>query len=210
MNFIHRWARCAPALVAAFAVSTAPALAQSRPAPTEIDGHVVDAQTGLPLAGAVVSIVGQPISTVSDKNGNFRILGLLPRTYTLSATRTGYQPVNTDSFGVLSGVAAGITLSLQAAPTASRLTTIGQSSTTAVAALQKASTISRSLDPEEVGVERLAPVVHLDLHIGTPVPDPLGDPPGVGGPGPLTLDDGDEVVLLGHQPGEEVARRLGQ
>ncbi len=148
MNFIHRWALCAPALVAAFAVSTAPALAQSRPAPTEIDGHVVDAQTGLPLAGAVVSIVGQPISTVSDKNGNFRILGLLPRTYTLSATRTGYQPVNTDSFGVLSGVAAGITLSLQAAPTASRLTTIGQSSTTAVAALQKASTISRSLDPE--------------------------------------------------------------
>jgi hypothetical protein len=43
---------------------------------------------------------------------------------------------------------------------------------------------SRSLDGEQIRVEGLAAVVHLCLHIGPLVPEPLGDPSGVAAPDP--------------------------
>jgi outer membrane receptor protein involved in Fe transport len=145
-------ARCAPALLLACALTAAPVIAQPSSSPTEIDGRVVDAQTGLALAGASVSVVAGPVggrlSFVSDERGNFRVLNLLPGSYTLRVTRDGYQPSDTDNVLVTNATAIAITLSLQAAPSGTRLTTIGRSSTTLGGALQKASTIYRSLDPE--------------------------------------------------------------
>jgi hypothetical protein len=144
--------RSAPALFVACAFAAAPAIAQKQVPPTEIDGRVVDAQTGLALAGASVSVVGGaiggPLSFVSDRSGSFRVVGLRPGTYALRVARNGYQPSDADNITVTDAAAANITLSLQAVPSGTRLTTIGRSSTTLGGALQKASTSYRSLDPE--------------------------------------------------------------
>ena len=154
-------ARHAPALLLACAFVATPAVAQTLPLPTEIDGRVVDTQTGLALAGASISVVGGPVggpvSFVTDSRGTFRIVGLPPGTYALRIAHVGYQPSDADNITVTNGAAANVTLSLQAAPGATRLTTIGRSSTTLGGALQKAATSYRSLAPEaliESGVYR--------------------------------------------------------
>jgi outer membrane receptor protein involved in Fe transport len=115
---------------------------------TEIDGRVVDAQTGLALTGAAVSVIGVPTTAVTDQNGTFRIENLPPGTYSLRVSRSGYQPGDADNVQLSRGSAASVTLSLQAAASGTRLTTIGRSSTTSAGALQSASTIYRSLDPQ--------------------------------------------------------------
>jgi hypothetical protein len=161
MKFSPCPARHAPALLLACAFVTTPAMARTLPLPTEIDGRVVDTQTGLALPGASISVVGGPIggpaSFVADGRGSFRIVGLPPGTYALRIAHVGYQPSDADNITVAEGTAANVTLSLQAAPSATRLTTIGRSSTTLGGALQKAATSYRSLTPEtliESGVYR--------------------------------------------------------
>jgi hypothetical protein len=148
LNFRSCWALCAPALLFACALVGAPAAAQSPAPATAVDGRVVDAQTGLALPGASVSVVGRPATTTTDSTGTFHVLGLAPGMYTLRVTHAGYQPGDADNITLTSATAATVTLSLQAVTTGSRLTTIGRSSTTLSSALQKASTIYRSLDTE--------------------------------------------------------------
>ncbi len=145
---MNAFARIAPALLVISALGAGSATAAPPSFIAEIDGHVVDAQTGLPLPGTAVSIVGRSLTAVTDSRGTFRILGLLPGTYALRGARTGYQPVDADSISLVAGSAANVTLALQAAPTGAALTTIGRTATTLSSALQKASTIYRSLDPE--------------------------------------------------------------
>lgn len=144
---MSRAGRIAPALFLACALAAAPVAAQTI-SPAQIDGHVIDAQTGLPVTGATVSVVGSPLTVVSDDQGGFRITGLPPGSYNLRVSRRGYQPSDADSIMLVTGSASSVTLSLQAAPTGTRLTTIGRSSSTLGSALQKASTTYRSLDPE--------------------------------------------------------------
>jgi outer membrane receptor protein involved in Fe transport len=158
MNVIGCPARSAPRLFACAAmcaamITTANAaraqdIGRAQNISTEIDGRVIDAQTGLPLAGAAVSVGGGPVQVISDAHGGFRVLGLPPGVYALSISRSGYQPSEADSVTLTAGTAANVTLALQAAPTGARLTTIGRSATTLGGALQKASTSYRSLDPE--------------------------------------------------------------
>ncbi len=148
MNFLYRLARCAAATFFALLIMNGLAAAQTGTGVVEIDGRVVDAQTGLPLAGASVTVIGQPVSAVSDKQGAFTVTALPPGIYTLRVTHNGYQPSDADNVTVIDGTAANVTLSLQAAPTGSGLTTIGRVSTTSAGALQSSSTIYRSLDSQ--------------------------------------------------------------
>ncbi len=57
-----------------------------------ITGQVTD-QHGAPLAGATVSVVSpsESLSTVSDSSGHYAFLTLAPDTYTVTASKTGYN-----------------------------------------------------------------------------------------------------------------------
>jgi outer membrane receptor protein involved in Fe transport len=60
----------------------------------KIKGKVTDRETGEPLPGANVLIVGTTLGAASDFNGEYVILNVLPGTYTLKATFIGYQEVS--------------------------------------------------------------------------------------------------------------------
>ncbi len=57
----------------------------------KISGTVVSAETGEPLAGATVTIVGQSIVTVTDLDGEFYILNLPVASYDVAVQLIGYQ-----------------------------------------------------------------------------------------------------------------------
>jgi len=76
-------------------LAVAPALAVPRISAQETDqgyvfeGNVRDAQTGEPLAGAHVSVVGRDTRAVTRGDGNFHLTGLAAGAYILRADRLG-------------------------------------------------------------------------------------------------------------------------
>ena len=60
-------------------------------APGKITGYVRDVDTQQPIANALVVISGTDLFTVSDTNGKFVFTGIKGGTYTLIASRNGYQ-----------------------------------------------------------------------------------------------------------------------
>jgi len=149
---------------AALALSTvAPgsrALAQSAAVPAAsagIEGVVVDAGSGLPLAGATVAVVDRAARTTTDGAGRFHLDGLAAGVFRLRIERAGYQPALSDDLALVAGSASAVTLALQRAPSAQTLQVIGSTSTRAASSLQRASTISRTLTTEALalaGVDR--------------------------------------------------------
>jgi hypothetical protein len=81
------------ALVALVALAAArPALAQ-QPAPAvgpPVVGTVMDSGTGRPLAYAMIQVEGRPLPTLTDSTGVFRVGGLPPGVYNLTASQLGY------------------------------------------------------------------------------------------------------------------------
>jgi len=121
----------------------------ARAAGSEIDGRVIDVQSGLPLANAVVTLVARAERVVTDATGRFTITGLAPGSYTVRGAHQGYQSADTATVAL--GVEpVSITIALNAIPTESALQTIGHSSTRAGASLQTASTISQTISPESL------------------------------------------------------------
>ena len=62
----------------------------------EIQGRVIDAQTGEVLPGTNVQILGSLLGAGADGNGVFSIKRLSPGTYTLRASLIGYQTARAD------------------------------------------------------------------------------------------------------------------
>ena len=59
----------------------------------KISGRVVDANSGQPLPGVNVQIVGTSRGASTDMNGEFYILNLQPGAYVLEFSMVGYQTV---------------------------------------------------------------------------------------------------------------------
>jgi len=59
----------------------------------KIAGRVTNAETGLPVAGANVIIVGQQMGAACDDNGRYIIINVPPGTYDIRAQLMGYQSV---------------------------------------------------------------------------------------------------------------------
>ncbi|HEX3368801.1 MAG TPA: carboxypeptidase-like regulatory domain-containing protein, partial [Candidatus Cybelea sp.] len=59
-------------------------------------GRVIDATTRAPLAGVAVSAVApsQTAQTVSDASGSYSFISLQPDTYTVSASKSGYDSLS--------------------------------------------------------------------------------------------------------------------
>jgi len=64
------------------------------PASMSIEGSVKDAQTGDPLPGANVVLVGTAFGSSADINGNYTIRGVPPGSYTIRVTYVGYKSVS--------------------------------------------------------------------------------------------------------------------
>jgi hypothetical protein len=89
---MFRWAR-----VVAVAVCIVASLQLSRSqesAPGLIAGRVLDAETGTPLADAIVFASGTATGTSTALDGSFRLGPLLPGTYDVVASRVGYARVS--------------------------------------------------------------------------------------------------------------------
>jgi hypothetical protein len=60
----------------------------------KINGHVTDAKTGDPLAGANVIIEGTNLGAATDLEGDYFIINIPPGNYTVSVSMMGYTTVN--------------------------------------------------------------------------------------------------------------------
>jgi hypothetical protein len=100
-------------------------------------GTVVDQATGVPIAGAkvTVSAPSQTATAVTDASGRFIILSLGPDTYTVSVDKTGYAPVSVAGISIFADQSQNITLQLQQA-----LKTIATVRSQAAGALVKSGT----------------------------------------------------------------------
>lgn len=79
----------------------------------QIKGTVIDKETGQPVIGALVMIVGTAQGAVTDLNGEFVISQLQPGVYTLEITHVNYEAVEVTYVNVTYGLATEVSISLQ-------------------------------------------------------------------------------------------------
>ena len=118
-----------PASQPATSQPAAPAASPAATGTGVVDGVVVDAQSGLPLPGAAVSVVGLTVSIVSDGKGMFQFAALPAGQYKLHVEHVGYQPTVSDSVTLINGEEARVTLALQRVASGTQLRTIANTST---------------------------------------------------------------------------------
>ena len=103
------------ALVVAFVIA-ASSVARAGTTGT-LRGRVVDGATQAPLAGATVTAASpsQTAQSTTDASGSFSFISLAPDTYTVSATKTGYEPQSQPGISILADQSASTTLAMQPA-----------------------------------------------------------------------------------------------
>lgn len=149
MSTMLRHARAIAFACAALLLALTSSVVPVRAAATAtISGVVNDEQTGLPLSGVGIVVLGTAKTATSDARGGFAFSGLAAGAYVLRLRRDGYAPSDSDSIVVNDGATVSVTLALQrsAATESETLKTIGTTSVKANASLQRASTIYRTLD----------------------------------------------------------------
>jgi hypothetical protein len=143
---------CATALLSAFLACTLPVCAL---ASSSITGQVVDAASGLALAGATIRIADTTRHTSSDAHGAFLFSDVAPGTYRLEVQAQGYQPALSTPVIVGAGAATRTTLAIQRA--IGNLHVIAVTSTRSSSSLQQSSVIAATLNTETleaIGVVR--------------------------------------------------------
>ena len=117
-----------------------------------IEGTVNDQQTGLPVSGVGVSILGTTKTATTNSGGGFSITGLPAGDYVLRLRRDGYSLSDSDTIVLKDGGIAQVTLVLQRteATQSQSLKTIATTAVSANTSLQRASTIYRTLDTNEL------------------------------------------------------------
>jgi len=67
----------------------------------KIKGIITDKDTGQPVAGASVQLVGTTIGAITDPDGNYLLTMIKPGTYQLRITSIGYDTIELDSIVVI-------------------------------------------------------------------------------------------------------------
>jgi hypothetical protein len=78
-----------------------------------ISGKVTDQQTGEPLIGANILIVGTSLGAASDVNGEYLVTNLSPGEYSVKASYIGYRDVVVNGVIVTSGLTRDLNFQLQ-------------------------------------------------------------------------------------------------
>ncbi len=81
-----------------------------------ITGRVTDARTSQGIATALVTIIGTRLTALTGDSGQYRITGVAPGTYTVTARRIGYTP-GTQSVAVAADADVTVNFALTVAPT---------------------------------------------------------------------------------------------
>ncbi|MBV8498039.1 MAG: TonB-dependent receptor [Candidatus Eremiobacteraeota bacterium] len=104
-----------------------------------LTGTVVDAETAAPIAGAQVTAASpsQSATTTADAAGHFSFLTLAPDTYTVSVSKTGYQPTSVPGQTVFADTVQTVSVRMPKA-----LKTIARVTSAAGGALIKSGTTS--------------------------------------------------------------------
>ncbi|MGC1335824.1 MAG: TonB-dependent receptor, partial [Candidatus Cybelea sp.] len=102
-----------------------------------LTGSVTDADTSAPVAGAQVTATSpsQSATVTTDARGNFGFLTLAPDTYTISVSKSGYQPVSVPGQVVLADTVQSVPVRVL-----KTLRTIARVTSTAGSALVKSGT----------------------------------------------------------------------
>lgn len=133
-------AACALAAVFLF---VAPSIAS---ADTTVKGKVVDAGSGLPLASVKLTTVGPTVvTTTSNSAGRFQLDNLAPGTYSLQMVLDGYDNTVSEEFAVGGGFSLPLTLAMQRTTSSHQIRTLGRTTVTASASLQKATVIYKQV-----------------------------------------------------------------
>lgn len=145
---------CTAALV--FALASMASAARAGALPASLRGTVVDATTGLPVAGATVSAIGTPERATTAGDGRFA-LQLPPGIYRLRVEHAGFQPAQSDEVALTGDGDVAVTLAVQRTTAGNTLRTIGATATNAAAALLRATTTSVTVTTDALrarGIER--------------------------------------------------------
>jgi len=130
-----------------------------------IKGIVVDAGTGLGLAGVKLTTNGPTVKTeTSNAAGRFEISGLAPGFYALQMVLPGYDNTLSEQFSVGGGYSLPLTLALQRTTGNTQIRTLGRTTVTAAASLQKSAVIYRQVSGntmQRTGVTRSADAVQV-------------------------------------------------
>jgi Ca-activated chloride channel family protein len=78
-----------------------------------LDGTVTDKQTGRPISGATVSIIGLSLKAVSDSEGRFAIPSVPPGRYTVRATHPGYDTTELTGVEILANQTTKLTIEMR-------------------------------------------------------------------------------------------------
>ncbi len=87
-------------------------------------GHVTDAETGEPLIGANVIIVGTSFGAATDIDGNYVIMNIDAGTYELKASFLGYQTTITSNVHVTGGLTTYINFKLSSTDISTETVTV--------------------------------------------------------------------------------------
>ena len=82
-----------PLVLAPCVLAHGPAAAQDREDPPAftVEGEVLDAATGVPVEAAIVTVIGQSVSDVSNQLGYFRLEEIPAGSHAIRVLRLGYQ-----------------------------------------------------------------------------------------------------------------------
>ncbi len=121
----------------------------------EITGLVIDQQSALPIAGASVTVSREKAtvaSTATDASGHYNVSGVEPGIYTVTVTAKGYQSSASSGVAIISGLLSAFDVALPLATTNARNepAVIGRVTTSGANALSAATTISRTINVENV------------------------------------------------------------
>jgi len=117
-----------------------------------ISGQVIEGGSGLPLLGVRVVADGPTMAkTLTDTHGNFTLENLLPGSYELIISLTGYVTTASDRFPLASGQIQNVTLVLaRSQGVTSGVKLLGRTTIHGSASLQTAAVISTSLSAQSL------------------------------------------------------------
>lgn len=120
-----------------------------------IMGSIIDSESGDPIIGASILIVGTTNGAASDLDGNYMIKEVMPGTYMLMISSIGYTGTKVDSVMVIEKSPTIISISLDPAYiTGKKVTVTAKAVSSSEANLlrqrQKATTISDAISAEEI------------------------------------------------------------